>query len=167
MISGLFINNISCHLVIFSLILNNSRIIDRDKYLYYIYLFFVNKKKAHNISAFKVGLGEIKLGWNVWPKWSILRLWNQLSKILPWFTINVFYSDQWKRNGLIFMNPGILKALLNLKERDISHTFKSSSTGDAYKSYKNRLILFELLSVYIMKINFKILNQMLRPRGGC
>ena len=63
MISGLFINNISCHLVIFSLILNNSSIIDREKYLYYIYLFTVKKKeKARNISAFKVGLGEIKLG---------------------------------------------------------------------------------------------------------
>ena len=64
------------------------------------------------------------------------------------------------------MNPGILKALLNLKERDVSHTFKSflntpkSSTENAYKSYKNRLILFELLSVYIMKNNFKNLNQM-------
>ena len=103
------------------------------------------KEKAHNISAFKDGLCEIKLGWNVWPKWSILRLWNQLSKTLPWFTINVFYSDQWKRKGLIFVNPGILKALLNLKERDISYTFKSflntpkSSTENAYKSYKNRL----------------------------
>ena len=64
MISGLFINNISCHLVIFSLILNNSSIIDREKYLYYINLFFLltKKEKARNISAFKVGLGEIKLG---------------------------------------------------------------------------------------------------------
>ena len=41
-------------------------------------------------------------------------------------------------------------ALLNLKERDVSHTFKSflntpkSSIENAYKSYKNRLILFEL-----------------------
>ena len=69
MISGLFINNISCHLVIFSLILNNSSIIDRDKYLYYIYFFLLTKKeKAHNINAFKDGLGEIKLGGNVWPK---------------------------------------------------------------------------------------------------
>ena len=70
------------------------------------------------------------------------------------------------------MNPGILKALLNIKVKDVSRTFKSflntpkSSTGNAYKSYKNRLILFELLSVYIMKNNFKDLNQMLRPRGG-
>ena len=63
MISGLFIDNVSCHLVIFSLILNSSSIIDRDKYLYYIYLFLLTKKeKAHNISAFKVRLGEIKLG---------------------------------------------------------------------------------------------------------
>ena len=65
--------------------------------------------------------------------------------MLPWFAINVFYSDQWKRKGLIFVNPGILKALLNLKERGISYTFKSSfntpksSTENAYKSYKNRL----------------------------
>ena len=105
------------------------------------------KEKAHNISAFKDGLGEIKLGWNVWPKWAVFCLWNQLSKNLPWFTINVFYSDQWKRNGLILVNPGILKALLNLKERDISYKFKSflntpkSSTENAYKSYKNRLTL--------------------------
>ena len=99
-----------------------------------------NTYKAHNISAFKDGLDEIKLGWNVSPKWSILRLWNQWSKTLPWFTINAFYSEQWKRKGLIFVNPGILKALLNLKERDVSHTFKSflntpkSSTENAYKS---------------------------------
>ena len=43
------------------------------------------------------------------------------------------------------MNPGILRALLNLKERDISYTCKSflntpdSSIENAYKSYKNRL----------------------------
>ena len=43
------------------------------------------------------------------------------------------------------MNPGILKALLNLKVKDISYTSKSflttpkSSTENAYKSYKNRL----------------------------
>ena len=80
--------------------------------------------------------------------------------------------NQWKRNGLMFVNPGVLKALLNLKERDVSHAFKSflntpkSSTGNDYKSYKNKLILFELLSVYIMKNNFKNLNQILRPRGG-
>ena len=43
------------------------------------------------------------------------------------------------------MNPGILRALLNLKERGIIYTFKSflntpkSSTKNAYKSYKNRL----------------------------
>ena len=43
------------------------------------------------------------------------------------------------------MNPGILKALLNLKERDVSHIFNSflntpkSSTENAYKSYKNKL----------------------------
>ena len=164
---------LSCHLVIVSLILNNSSIIDREKYLCYIYLFLLTKKeKARNISAFKVGLSEIKLGWNVWPKWFILRLWNQLWKISPWFTINVFYSDQWKRMGLIFVNLGKLNALLNLKERDVSRTFKSflntpkSSTGNAYKSYKNKLILFEFLSVYIMKNNFKTFNQILRPRGG-
>ena len=64
------------------------------------------------------------------------------------------------------MNPGTIKALLNLKERDIIYTSKSflntpkSSTVNAYKSYKNRLILFELLSVYIMKNNLKNLNQM-------
>ena len=63
MISGLFVNNISCHLVIFSIILNNSSIIDRDKDLYYIYLLLLtNKEKAHDISAFKDGLVEIKLG---------------------------------------------------------------------------------------------------------
>ena len=45
---------------------------------------------------------------------------------LNWFTINVFYSDQWKQNGLVFVNPGLLKNLLNLNERDISYTFKSS-----------------------------------------
>ena len=62
------------------------------------------------------------------------------------------------------MNPGTLKALVNLKERDISYTSKSflntpkSSTENAYKSYKNRLILFKLLSVYIMKNNLKNLN---------
>ena len=43
------------------------------------------------------------------------------------------------------MNPGILKAFLNPKERDIIYTFKSfintprSSTENACMSYKNRL----------------------------
>ena len=43
------------------------------------------------------------------------------------------------------MNPGILKALLNIKVKGISYTSKSflntskSSTENAYKSYKNRL----------------------------
>ena len=43
------------------------------------------------------------------------------------------------------MKPGILKALLNIKVKDISYTSKSflntpkSSTENAYKSYKNRL----------------------------
>ena len=42
-------------------------------------------------------------------------------------------------------NPGLLKALLNLKGRDLSNTFKAfvntpnSSTENAFKSFKNRL----------------------------
>ena len=64
MISGLFVNKISRHLVIILLlILNNGSIIDRDKNFYYIYLFLLTKKEnAHGISAFQVGLGGIKLG---------------------------------------------------------------------------------------------------------
>ena len=82
----------------------------------------------------------------------------------------MFSTQVNKRKGLIFVNPCILKALLSLKEGDTSYTFKSflstpkSSTENAYKCTKtDLLILFELLSVYIMKNN---LNQMLRPRGG-
>ena len=117
---------------------------------YYVCLCFVNPKRkkenVHNISAFKNGLGEIKLGRDVWPKWSIWRLWNQLSKDVPWFTVNVFYSEQWKWNGLILANFGLLKALLTLKGIDRSYTIiqvipytLNSSTENAYNSYKNRL----------------------------
>ena len=46
-ISGLFLNDISDHLPIFSLILYNNSTSDKDKYV------FFREKNAHNLSAFK------------------------------------------------------------------------------------------------------------------
>ena len=75
LLSGLFINDISCHLATFLLIFSNSSTSQTDKYvllhffkiiniiiiIIVIYLFFNQKKNAHNVSAFKDQLGEIKL----------------------------------------------------------------------------------------------------------
>ena len=60
----LLINDISGHLPIFSLIFNKSSTRYKDKYvlLYIYFYFFGNKKNAHNISAFKNELAEVKLG---------------------------------------------------------------------------------------------------------
>ena len=44
-----------------------------------------------------------------------------LMKILPLFTIMVFYCELWKQDGSIFVNHGLLKALLNLKGRNKSY----------------------------------------------
>ena len=73
----LFINDISGHLPIFSLIFNKSSTSYRDKYvLLYIYFLMFTFLGTKKTSAFNDELDEIKLGWNVWPKWCILRLWN-------------------------------------------------------------------------------------------
>ena len=74
LLSGLFIIDISCHLAIFLLIFSNSSTSQKDKYvllhffkiiiiIIIIFFFFITKKKenAHNVSAFKDQLGEIKL----------------------------------------------------------------------------------------------------------
>ena len=52
-ISGLFLNDISDHLPIFSLILYNNSTSDKNKYV------FFREKNAHNLSAFKDELGKI------------------------------------------------------------------------------------------------------------
>ena len=54
-ISGLFLNDISYHLPIFSLILYNNSTSDKDKYV------FFREKNAHNLSAFKDELGKLSL----------------------------------------------------------------------------------------------------------
>ena len=84
------------------------------------------------------------------------------------------------------MNPGILKALLNIKVKDISYTSKSflntpkSSPENAYKSYKNRLThslrvakcLYYDKQRQKLKLNTKatwrVLNEVLnRNKGKC
>ena len=52
-ISGLFLNDISDHLPIFSLILYNDSTSDKDKYV------FLREQNVHNLSAFKDELGKI------------------------------------------------------------------------------------------------------------
>ena len=71
LLSGLFIIDISCHLAIFLLIFSNSSTSQKDKYvllhffkiiiIIIIIIFYNQKKNAHNVSAFKDQLGEIKL----------------------------------------------------------------------------------------------------------
>ena len=65
LLSGLFINDIYCHLAIYLLIFNNSSTSQKDKYVLlhlFIYYFFCEPKCImHNVSAFKDQLGEIKL----------------------------------------------------------------------------------------------------------
>ena len=51
-ISGLFLNDISYHLPIFSLVLYNNSTSDKDKYV------FFREKHAHNLNAFKDELGN-------------------------------------------------------------------------------------------------------------
>ena len=52
-INGLFLNDISDHLPIFSLVLNNHSTGDRDKYVIF------REKNAHSLNAFKDDLGKI------------------------------------------------------------------------------------------------------------
>ena len=70
--------------------------------------------------------------------------------------------EPWYTKGLAKSKRKRCKSYLQV----IPYNAPKSSIGNAYKSYKNTLILFELLSVYVMKNNFKNLNQMLRPLGG-
>ena len=52
-LSGLFLNDISDHLPIFPLVLNNDSCGDKDKYAIF------REKNAHNLSAFKDDLVEV------------------------------------------------------------------------------------------------------------
>ena len=86
-ISGLFLNDISDHLPIFSLILYNNSTSDKDKYV------FFREKNAHNVSAFKDELG--KINWAEIPGLNNpSSLINSLSESIVQFTINVFHSEK-------------------------------------------------------------------------
>ena len=83
-----------------------------------------------------------------------------------------------------FVNPGILKALLNLKVKDASYTSKSflnspkSSTENAYKSCKNRhshslrvgkCLYYEKQLQKLKsntKVTWRVLNQVLNRNKG-
>ena len=102
---------------------------------------FWNQKIAHNISAFKNELGEITRGWNVWLKWSILRLWNLSLK-------NYFIYDQ------CFLLRTMRAKRFNFRESLIPLILPQKMLISRIKA--TFLVLFELLSRF---------NQMLRPRG--
>ena len=105
-ISGLFLNDISDHLPIFSLILYNNGTSDKDKYV------FFREKNLHNLSAIKDELGKIN--------WAEMPGLNDPSYPYEIFvgkytTIydKCFPLRKMKANCSIFLSLGSLKVLLN------------------------------------------------------
>ena len=149
-LNGLFLNDISDHLPIFALVLNNHSTGDRNKYVIF------REKNAHSLNAFKEDLGKIN-----WAELLGLDDPSCAYKIFiekyVAFMIGVFHSKERKQNDLIFASPGLLKVLLNPLKRKIfcisvfliTRTLPMKMHTNLIKT--NLPILFELLSVYVMK----------------
>ena len=162
-ISGLFLNDISDHLPIFSLILFNNSTSDKDKYV------FFREKNSHNLSAFKDEVGKINWaempGLNDPPYAYEIFVGKYTTIYDKSFPLRKMKAKRFNLRGPWF-TKGLAKSIR--KKNMLYQSFlnnHNSSSENAYKSYKNILILFELLSFYIMKnksnvnATWKVLNE--------
>ena len=136
-ISGLFLNDISDHLLIFSRILYNNSTSDKDKYV------FFREKNARNPGAFKDELGKIN--------WAEMPGLNELSCPYEIFvgkytTIydKCFPLRKMKVKRFNLRKPWFTKGLAKSirKKNMLYQSFldnPNSSNENAYKSYKNKL----------------------------
>ena len=93
-------------------------------YLFIYYFFCKPKHIALNVSAFKDQCSEIKLACNVWPKWYILAYEIFFEKF-TFIYDTCFLLRTMKARRFNLREPGLVKALLNLKGRNITYTSHS------------------------------------------
>ena len=136
-ISGLFLNDISYHLPIFSLILYNNSTSDKDKYV------FFREKNAHNLSAFKDELGKINWaempGLND-PSWAYELFVGKYTTIYD----KCFPLRKMKAKRFNLRKPWFTKGLAkSIRNKNMSYqSFLNNpnpSNENAYKSYRNKL----------------------------
>ena len=145
-ISGLFLNDISYHLPIFSLILYNNSTSDKGKYV------FFREKNAHNLSAFKDELG--KINWAEMPGLNDPSCAYELF-VGKYTTIydKCFPLRKMKAKRFNLRKPWFTKGLAKSirKKNKLYQSFlknPNSSNENAYKSYKRQQKLFtQFLSV--------------------
>ena len=136
-ISGLFLNDISDHLPIFSLILYTNSTSDKGKYV------FSREKNAHNQSAFKDELGKINgaemPGLND-PSWAYELFVGKYTTIYD----KCFPLRKMKAKRFNLRKPWFTKGLAKSirKKNKLYQSFlnnPNSSNEKAYKLYKNKL----------------------------
>ena len=175
-ISGLFLNDISDHLPIFSLILYNNSTSGKNKYV------FFREKNAHNLSAFKDELG--KINWAEMPGLNDPSCAYELF-VGKYTTIydKCFPLRKMKAKRFNLRKPWFTKGLAKSirKKNMLYQSFlnnSNSSNEKAYKSYKNKLThslrvakrLYYEKQIEKLKSNvkatWKVLNEILNRNKG-
>ena len=175
-ISGLFLNDISDHLPIFSLILDNDSIGVKDKYTTF------REKNAHNLISFKDELAKIK--WTEMPGLNDpSRAYEIFAKKYISIYDRCFPLKKMKAERLKLRKPWFTKGLAkSVKKKNMLYkrflNNPSSFNENAYKSFKNKLThslrvakrLYYEKKIDQLKSNvkgtWKVLNEILnRDRG--
>ena len=174
-INGLFLNDISDHLPIFSLVLNTHNTGDKDKYVIF------REKNAHSLNAFKDDLG--KLNWAELPG---LDDPSCAYKIFIEKYVAIYHRffplKRKKAKRFNFRKPWFTKGLAKSVKKNILYKCflnnPNSSNGNAYKSYKNKLThslrvakrLYSEKQIERLKSNVKakrkVLNEILNRNKG-
>ena len=175
-INGLFLNDISDHLPIFLLVLNNHSAGDRNKYVIF------REKNAHSLNAFKEDLSKIN-----WAELPGLDDPSGAYKIFieKYVTIydRCFPLKRKKVKQFNLRKPWFTKGLAkSVKKKNMLYKCflnnPNSSNENAYKSYKNKLThslriakrLYYEKQIEKLKSNvkatWKVLNEILNRNKG-